>query len=172
MGWLKTMKNKYRWLPYCGLIIVLIGADQLLKWWVANHLTHNQIRSLIPGLLNLTNLRNDGAAWSLLEGKQWFFAIVSVLAIVVLIYLMHRFRGQTLVEVSLSLIFAGTIGNFIDRLRFGYVVDMFELIPVNFPVFNIADACLTVGVIILVMIVLLEKDEGDHDAKSTNSVNN
>ncbi len=152
--------------------MILIGADQLLKWWVANNIAHNQIRTLIPGLIDLTNLRNDGAAWSLLEGKQWFFAIVSTLAIIILIYLMHRFRGHQLVETSLSLIFAGTIGNFVDRLRFGYVVDMFELIPINFPVFNVADVCLTVGVIILVMIVLLEKDEGGHDAKSTNSVNN
>ncbi|HJF54361.1 MAG TPA: signal peptidase II [Limosilactobacillus coleohominis] len=160
--------NKLNWLPYCGAVVFLIGADQLLKWWVANNILHNQTRPLIPGLVELTNLRNDGAAWSLLEGKQWFFAIVSIIAIAVLIYLMHRFKGQWLVELSLSLIFAGTIGNFIDRLRFGYVIDMFELMPINFPVFNIADACLTVGVVILIIIVLLEKDEGNRNAESTN----
>lgn len=147
------------WLLYLVLVLVLISADQWLKWWVATTIPQNGYRQFLPGIMGLTNLRNDGAAWSLLEGKQWFFAIVSVVAIVVLIFLMHHYSGRQWVELSLSLIFAGTIGNFIDRLRFGYVVDMFQLLPVNFPVFNIADICLTVGVIILVIIVLLEKDD-------------
>lgn len=101
----------------------------------------------------------------MLEGKQWFFAIISIVTIFVLVYLMHHFAARQWVEIGLSLVFAGTIGNFIDRLRFGYVVDMFQLLPVNFPVFNIADVCLTVGVGVLLLIILLEKDD-DHAGQS------
>lgn len=162
------MKHKISWGYYLVLVVALIIADQLMKWWIARTIPRNGFREFLPGIMGLTNLRNDGAAWSLLEGKQWFFAIVSIVAIVVLVYLMHRFTGNEWIEISLSLIFAGTIGNFIDRLRFGYVTDMFEFLPVNFPVFNIADVCLTVGVLILIIIVLLEKDDDEHDTKSTN----
>ncbi|WP_251547070.1 signal peptidase II [Limosilactobacillus caecicola] len=162
------MKHRTGWVYNLILIVVLVACDQLVKQWVSNHISHNGFRTLVPGLLGLTNLENDGAAWSLLEGKQWFFAIVTVIAIVVLIYLMHRFAGHGWVELALSFIFAGTIGNFLDRLRFGYVIDMFELLPINFPVFNVADVCLTVGVIVLILIVLLEKDEDEHGTQSTN----
>lgn len=162
------MKRKNNWASYLVLVVVLIIADQLMKLWVSRAIPRNGFREFLPGIMGLTNLRNDGAAWSLLEGKQWFFAIVSIAAIAVLVYLMHRFTGHQWIEVSLSLIFAGTIGNFIDRLRFGYVTDMFEFLPVNFPVFNIADMCLTVGVLILIIIVLLEKDDDEHDTKSAN----
>lgn len=155
------MKHKLNLLWYSLLIISLIIIDQLVKWWVSANITRNGLRTFIPGILALTNLRNDGAAWSILEGRQWFFAIVSVLAIVVIAYLLYRFVGHQPMEVSLSLILAGTIGNFIDRLRFKYVVDMFELLPINFPVFNVADVCLTVGVIALIILVLLEKDDTD-----------
>lgn len=156
-------KNKQGWLWYLVLIIALVSADQLVKWWVTINIPRNGFTQFLPGLLGLTNLRNNGAAWSLMEGKQCFFTVVTVIAIVALIYLMHRFSNQRWLEISLSLIFAGTIGNFIDRLRLGYVVDMFELLPVNFPVFNVADACLTVGVLILIVIVLMEKDEDPSD---------
>lgn len=155
------------WLSYLILVIFLIGADQWLKRWVTKAILRNGFHQFLPGIMGLTNLRNDGAAWSLMEGKQWFFAIVSVVAIIVLLYLLRRFRNQQWLEISLCLIFAGTIGNFIDRLRFGYVVDMFEFLPVNFPVFNIADMCLTVGVIVLVIIVLMEKDDEPSDDSTT-----
>lgn len=152
---------------YVVLVIILITGDQLLKWWVTLNISNNGFKKFIPGFLGLTNLHNDGAAWSMLEGKQWFFAIVSVIAIVALLYLMHWFRERPLVEISLALILGGTIGNFIDRLRFGYVVDMFQFLPVNFPVFNLADTYLTVGVIILIFIILLEKDDDNHAVHST-----
>lgn len=152
---------------YAALIIALIAGDQLLKWWVTINITRNGFKTFLPGILGLTNLHNNGAAWSMMEGKQWFFAIVSVIAIVALVYLMHRYSRRPWLEVSFSFIFAGTIGNFIDRLCFGYVVDMFQILPINFPVFNIADTCLTIGVFMLVIIILLEKDDDNYAVEST-----
>lgn len=94
----------------------------------------------------------------MLEGQQWFFIIITIVALVVIAWLMRYYRGRRWPEISLCLILAGTLGNFIDRLRLGYVVDMFELVPVNFPVFNFADSLLTIGVILLAIQILKEDD--------------
>ncbi|QLL69879.1 signal peptidase II [Lactobacillus sp. 3B(2020)] len=146
-------------MPYFILVVVLVGIDQLVKWLVNNQLALGQLHTLIPGLLGLTNLRNSGAAWSILAGQQFLFFILTIVAIAVILYLMRRYRQNQGMMIALSLILAGAIGNFIDRLIHGYVVDMFETLFINFPVFNVADTCLTLGVIYLVILILLEKDD-------------
>jgi signal peptidase II len=143
-------------LYYLLLIIVLIGLDQFVKWWITAHLAVGAVHGFIPGLIALTNLHNDGAAWSILEGQQWFFYLITVVAVVAICYLMRRWRNNRLKMITLSLIMAGALGNFIDRLHQHYVVDMFDLLPINFPVFNIADVCLTIGVVTLIIIILKE----------------
>lgn len=143
---------------YVLLTVALVTGDQLIKLWVTTHLALNQTITVIPGILGLTKLHNTGAAWSMLEGQQWFFIVITLVAIVVIAWLMKYYRGQRWAEVSLCLILAGTLGNFLDRLRLGYVVDMFELLPVNFPVFNFADTLLTIGVVLLAIRILKEDD--------------
>ncbi|HIW70813.1 MAG TPA: signal peptidase II [Candidatus Limosilactobacillus merdipullorum] len=143
---------------YVLLTVVLMVIDQVIKWLVTAHLSVNQTTTMIPGIFDLTNLHNTGAAWSMLEGQQWFFIIITIVALVVIAWLMRYYRGRRWPEISLCLILAGTLGNFIDRLRLGYVVDMFELVPVNFPVFNFADSLLTIGVILLAIQILKEDD--------------
>ena len=113
---------------------------------------------MIPGIIELTNLRNSGAAWSIFEGQQTFFTIITIIAIIVIGYFIWQYRKNIPMLIGLSLIMAGTIGNFIDRLRQGYVVDMFETTFINFPIFNLADMCLTLGVIWLIICILKEKD--------------
>lgn len=141
---------------YLLFIVALVGLDQFVKYWVSANITLGTSRSFIPGLMNLTNLHNDGAAWSILEGQQWFFYLITLAAVVVLAYLMRQWRTNRWKMIALSLIMAGALGNFIDRVHQHYVVDMFELLPINFPVFNVADSCLTVGVIALIIIILKE----------------
>ena len=158
----KTEKNqlkKQSLLPWSLLLSVgLIIVDQIVKHWVTSNIPLNGSRTFIPGLLDLDNLHNTGAAWSMLEGRQWFFAVVTVTAIIVVAYLMWKNRRSAWMMTGLSLIMAGAVGNFIDRLSQRYVVDMFALKNVNFPVFNVADACLTVGVFIMLIVVLKEDD--------------
>ncbi len=84
------------------------------------------------------------------------FYLITLAAVVVLAYLMRQWRTNRWKMIALSLIMAGALGNFIDRVHQHYVVDMFELLPINFPVFNVADSCLTVGVIALIIIILKE----------------
>ncbi|MCC4411088.1 signal peptidase II [Limosilactobacillus reuteri] len=140
------------------IILILTICDQLLKSWVASSIVLGGSKQLIPGIIELTNLRNSGAAWSIFEGQQTFFTIITVVAIIVIGYFIWQYRKNIPMLIGLSLIMAGTIGNFIDRLRQGYVVDMFETTFINFPIFNIADMCLTIGVIWLIICILKEKD--------------
>ena len=141
-----------------GIILILTICDQLLKSWVASSIVLGGSKQLIPGIIELTNLRNSGAAWSIFEGQQTFFTIITIVAIIVIGYFIWQYRKNILMLIGLSLIMAGTIGNFIDRLRQGYDVDMFETTFINFPIFNIADMCLTIGVIWLIICILKEKD--------------
>ena len=141
-----------------GIILILTICDQLLKSWVASSIVLGGSKQLIPGIIELTNLRNSGAAWSLFEGQQTFFFFFSIIAIIVIGYFIWQYRKNASMIIGLALIMAGTIGNFIDRLKQGYVVDMFEITFINFPIFNIADMCLTIGVIWLIICILKEKD--------------
>lgn len=148
-------------MPVIGYLIftaALVVGDQLVKHWVSATIALNSSQPVVPNLLAITNLRNDGAAWSILEGQQWFFTVVTLIALAVLVYLFYRWRRQPRLLWPLTLILAGTVGNFIDRLQNGYVVDMFELLFINFPVFNVADVCLTVGVVWLLVIFIREEE--------------
>lgn len=148
-------------MPVIGYLIftvALVVVDQLVKHWVSATIALNSSQPVVPNLLAITNLRNDGAAWSILEGQQWFFTVVTLIALAVLVYLFYRWRRQPRLLWPLTLILAGTVGNFIDRLQNGYVVDMFELLFINFPVFNVADVCLTVGVAWLLVIFIREEE--------------
>ncbi|MBF7102351.1 signal peptidase II [Pediococcus pentosaceus] len=149
-----------KWFSYMvGLLLLVI--DQLVKSAVNNQIALGTVKSFIPGVLSLTNLRNDGAAWSILSGNQIFFYLITVVALVVLIYLLVTQRQHLLYQWGLTLMITGTLGNFIDRIRLKYVVDMFQIDFFNFPIFNIADMCLTFGVIILfIAIIRDERIEG------------
>lgn len=146
-------------MPYYGLtIVLLVIGDQSLKYWITNNIQLGAVDTLIPGIISLTNLRNIGAAWSILEGQQWFFIIVSIIAIGLILFFLWRYRNNWKFSWPLVLILAGTIGNFIDRIKMGYVVDMFQLDFINFPIFNIADMCLTVGVVLMIIAILFEDE--------------
>ncbi|WP_165006608.1 MULTISPECIES: signal peptidase II [unclassified Enterococcus] len=140
---------------------ILIGIDQWVKWWITGQLALGETRSVIPGVLSLNHIRNTGAAWSMLEGKMWFFTVVTIVAVVVVITLMIRNRtnGNRWFMIGLSLILAGAIGNFIDRIRLGYVVDMFQTDFMNFPIFNVADISLVCGVICILIYIILDEKE-------------
>ncbi|WP_404799030.1 signal peptidase II [Apilactobacillus quenuiae] len=139
-------------------MVILIGADQIIKYIIATHISENAVINLVPGLISITNLHNDGAAWSILQGQQWLFSLISIFAIFIIGYFMYRLRKHRLYEISLVILLSGIIGNFVDRLMQGYVVDMFQLDFINFPVFNIADSCITIGIIILFIAILRDGD--------------
>ncbi|WEG72627.1 signal peptidase II [Vagococcus intermedius] len=143
---------------YLLLALGVIISDQLIKNWVVTNVGLGET-IFDNSLISLTHLRNEGAAWSILEGKMWFFYIVTAIVCFVVVFILFKYRNESKwFTIGLSLILGGAIGNFIDRLHLGYVVDMFQTEFMNFPIFNVADIALTVGVgCILIYIVLDER---------------
>lgn len=147
------------WVP--SVIVVLIVLDQLVKWWTVENIALDSVRDLIPNVLSLAYLRNYGAAYSLLQNQQTFFIVITIVVMTGAIwYLIKHIKGSLWLVTSLSLVIAGGFGNFIDRVRLGYVVDMFHLDFIDFPVFNVADSYLTVGVLLLFICIMKEEDDG------------
>lgn len=117
---------------------------------------------IIEPYLSFLSHRNRGAAWGMLEGQMWLFYIVTVVVAAGIIYYFHKeAQGHILFGISLMLLLGGAIGNFIDRLISGEVVDFISvLIPVinyDFPIFNIADAALSIGVVTLIIHIIMDE---------------
>lgn len=144
---------------YYLLAIFFAILDQLVKLAVVKQIPLGAEISAIPGILSFFHIHNTGAAWSMLEGQMWFFTIVTLLAIVSVSYLLSKYGkiNGWLFSLGLSMILGGTFGNYFDRMRLGYVVDMFKLDFINFPIFNIADVELNVGVAIIFIYILFEE---------------
>ena len=152
------MKLKKISLPI--VIILGIVLDQIVKMGIVKNLRLSEQKSVINGILSLTHLRNNGAAWSILEGQQWFFVLTTVIVLAVAIWFWLKNLSKNWYAIGLTLIISGALGNFIDRVRQGYVVDMFQLDFINFPIFNVADILLSIGFVVLFIGILIEKDEG------------
>lgn len=143
------------------LVALMTGLDQWTKWAVSTHMRPGQSIVIIPKLFELTYLQNTGAGFSIFEGYgKPFFAVLTVIAMAVMLWAYIKAKRPGL-QMSLALIFAGALGNFIDRMALGYVVDFFHfyIFGWSFPVFNIADICITLGFVFLVIDMLREEHE-------------
>ena len=139
-------------------ILLLIILDQAVKGYVVKEIPLGGMRRFIPKVVSLTYLKNSGAAFSMLENQQWFFTIITLIAMgAAFVYLYRHIKGSIWLLLGLTLIISGGIGNFIDRLRQGFVVDMFHLDFMNFAIFNVADIYLTIGVGLLLIYLLREE---------------
>lgn len=146
---------------YFLIALAAVGLDQYTKWLTVENIPLGGSVSAHNPIFSFTYLRNEGAAWSILEGKMWFFYLITLIAVIILVYLLVQNVGKSLwLNVGLALILGGALGNFIDRLRFGYVVDMIQLDFINFPIFNIADSCLSVGVLCVFVYIILDDYRG------------
>lgn len=142
-------------------ILLLILLDQAVKGYVVKEIPLGGMRRFIPKVVSLTYLKNSGAAFSMLENQQWFFAIITLIAMgAAFVYLYRHIKGSLWLLLGLTLIISGGIGNFIDRLRQGFVVDMFHLDFMNFAIFNVADIYLSIGVGLLLIYLLREESHG------------
>ena len=146
---------------YYLFAVLLIAIDQITKWNIVQNFELYQEKIIVPGIFSLFYIQNEGAAWGIFQGKMVFFYLVTLIVVGYLIYMFQQEKNKTkLVGISFALILSGAIGNFIDRLLNGYVVDMFRLDFINFPIFNVADVCLTVGVaLMLIHVLFFEKEE-------------
>lgn len=142
-----------------NFLIVLISVilDQLTKYLAVIYLKPIPSRTipLISGIFHLTYVENTGAAFSMFQGKRLFFLVVTTIAAIVIIYYMITMKNERkLFQTSLAMILGGAIGNLIDRLLHGYVVDFFDFRAINFAIFNVADCFVTVGSIFLFYYII------------------
>ena len=141
----------YLFMALAGAAVVTL--DQLSKLWVVDNIQLYTQIPCIKGLFHLTNVRNFGAAFSSFQGQQWLFALVFALftAGIVWEFATKKMGFTTFERWCVAAVYAGGLGNMIDRLRLGYVVDMIEVEFIDFPVFNIADCFITCGCIALMV---------------------
>ena len=158
------MKRQY----YIGIslfiTIIILVLDQITKFIIASSMKVGDSFEVIPNFLNITSHRNDGAAWGILSGKMSFFFIITIIILFVLIvFYIKEAKNNLLMQIAISLLFAGALGNFIDRVLHGEVVDFVDtyIFGYNFPIFNVADSSLTIGVLLIIIALLtdMKKEE-------------
>jgi signal peptidase II len=136
---------------YFVLLPLIVVFDQLTKLLVSQQFAVHESRPLIKGIFHLSLVHNSGAAFGIFKGMGYVIVAVSLAAIVYIAYTLRKHhanaKAQRLYLVALSLIMAGTVGNLIDRIRLGYVIDFLDFRV--WPVFNVADSAITVGAILL-----------------------
>lgn len=137
---------------------ILIAADQLIKWWVVENLMPVKVMDFIRfgdfEILGLRYCENTGAAFSSFSGARWFLVVlVSVMLIILLVFTVRYKHKRPLFLISSVMIMSGGVGNLIDRIRLGYVIDYFDVKLFNFAVFNFADICVVVGAVLLLIFL-------------------
>ncbi|HJH10635.1 MAG TPA: signal peptidase II [Metalysinibacillus jejuensis] len=147
---------------YYGIALFVIVIDQWSKWLIVKNMVVGERIMLWDPWFAILSHRNRGAAWGMLEGQMWLFTIITIAVIIAIIYFFHKeANNKPVLQVGLMLLLGGALGNFIDRLWRGEVVDFASvLIPgINyyFPIFNVADAALTFAVIILFIGMFIEE---------------
>lgn len=149
-----------------ALLIITAGVilDQWSKHMAVLHLRGTGGTDLIPGIFRLTYLENRGAAFGVLQGQQWFFYIITAVILVAVLLVYTRIpAGRKFVPLRVCAVFivSGALGNLIDRVRLGYVVDFFYFELIDFPVFNVADIFVTLSAVLLAVLLLLYYKEED-----------
>jgi signal peptidase II len=134
---------------YYIIALVVIAVDQWTKWLVVKYMQLGESIPIIPNVLYITSHRNRGAAWGILQGQFWLFYLITVIVVIGLVVYIQRLpRGERLFGIAFGLMLGGAIGNFIDRVFRKEVVDFIHTYigTYSFPVFNIADSALCIGV--------------------------
>jgi signal peptidase II len=140
----------------------LVTIDQVSKYLSVQFLRSDGPIDLIPGVFQLSYVENQGASFGLFQGGRWIFVALTLVVIGVIIsYFAKLPRDKRFNSLRLALIFisAGAVGNLIDRILNGYVVDMFYFVPIDFPVFNVADSCVVCGTILMLFLFLFKQKD-------------
>lgn len=144
-----------------GLWIIIMGVfllDQFSKFLVISFLELGDSFALIPGFFRITYTENPGAAFGILAYRTNFFLIITLILLFIIVVLLIKVdKKYYLLKVGLALQLGGALGNFVDRIRTGYVVDFFDF--AFWPIFNVADVAIVAGVVILILFVIKEPDE-------------
>ena len=161
MNSLKNKKGKI--LIYSCYIILL---DQISKFLVLTTLGYEQTKNIIPYLLNLNLVKNKGAAFSLFSNSTTLLTFISIFASFLLIILIIKSPHRTYWNsMGITFLFGGTVGNGIDRLAKGYVLDFLEIVPINFPIFNVADISINIAIICFIIDQVMKNKQSRNSFK-------
>jgi signal peptidase II len=142
-------------LRYYGIAVAVLLLDQVTKWFVLHRMELYESIPVWDDVFHITSHRNRGAAFGILQNQQWLFIGITVVVAAVLLVYIYRLRKEGAMMLwSLSLILGGAVGNLIDRVRFGEVVDFLDFRLINYPIFNIADSAIVLGVCLMVIVTL------------------
>ncbi len=147
------------------LVIVLLGIDLLLKYLVSTYLTTVNI---IDNFFSLTYVLNDGAAFSLFASRTYLLILIALICLFFIIYELKNNLDDRMLSIGYSLALAGLLGNFLDRLIDGYIIDYlsFKILGYNYPIFNFADILIVVGIIIVIIKEILKERGKKNDVRS------
>lgn len=143
-----------------SLSFIIVIIDQLIKMIILNHVDLNETINIIDNFFAITNVKNIGAAFSILSGNRLFLILISFLALIIIYYYLLKNKNLKKIEiVTYFLLIGGIIGNLVDRIVYGYVIDYleFNLFNYNFPIFNFADICIVIGCLLLGLITIKEE---------------
>jgi signal peptidase II len=157
------------------LWILIIAAsvilDQASKLLVVNTMGYGESIVLIKNIFSFQYIHNYGAAWGMFSEHRWVFMLITSVALIAMPIILYRYRKlHFLFGLSLSLFIGGAIGNMIDRVFLGYVVDFLEFTFIDFPIFNVADICVVCGAIIMMIYVIFFDKEFFTDKKQTQKI--
>lgn len=142
--------------------------DQGVKWFIQSHMFIGQSISVIPAVLYIDYIRNPGAAWSTFANQRFFLILVSLVVSVAIVVLAHKSRRTTWTTIAYGLVLGGALGNLTDRAVYGNVVDFIYFKIINFPVFNVADSAVVIGIAMLLFKSVLAS-KNDAGRSSTDS---
>ncbi|GGE22373.1 lipoprotein signal peptidase [Marinithermofilum abyssi] len=142
-------------LRYYGIAVAVLLLDQVTKWFVLHRMELYESIPVWDDVFHITSHRNRGAAFGILQNQQWLFIGITVVVTAVLLVYIYRLRKEGAMMLwSLSLILGGAVGNLIDRVRFGEVVDFLDFRLIHYPIFNVADSAIVIGVCLMVIVTL------------------
>lgn len=162
---MSNRKTKIKWLiVFLAVMLLAVAADQFTKYLAVENLQGRGVYVLIDGVLELQFFCNTGIAWSMLEGQMIFILFTGVILLSVMLFFIIKLPEQKkfhILYVLFGVLAGGAVGNMIDRIRLGYVVDFIYVSLINFPIFNVADMCIVVSIIIFAFLFLFIYKEED-----------
>ena len=140
---------------WVAIVVISVALDQITKWLAVVNLKGNESVSIIGEVLHFTYVENRGAAFGMMKDARWIFMIISSIAIAALVFYLIKFKPKSILAVSsVAMIIGGGIGNMIDRVWLGYVVDFIYIKIIDFAVFNVADSFVCVGTALLIIYII------------------